>query len=230
MLILLSAVKLLLALGIASTLLCVTIARADPSPRLFVGNFIGNDATVENYLSISGGARSRCRTPSPSYLEKAISPESSFSLFGRLPAPRAGRRGRESQRMEQSRSRLQAPLLPLPATNSVPTLIPTSSCRLATAMSAEISYSRRRRSCSLKRVRRPARFARGCCGPRPSRATCGFDSKVTGARDDLLECRPRARILTRLSRRECRDQSRASRASRLHAASRLRLRAIPERS
>ena len=37
-----------------SILLCASPARADSTSRSFVGNFIGNDATVENYLSVSG--------------------------------------------------------------------------------------------------------------------------------------------------------------------------------
>ena len=72
-------VKLLVVLGIVS-ILGVSTARADPPSRLFVGNFIGNDATVENYLSISGGVDSAQDFESL-YLEKTISPNSSFSLF-----------------------------------------------------------------------------------------------------------------------------------------------------
>ena len=56
------------------------VARADPPSRSFVGNFIGNDATVENYLSISGGV-DRAQNSESLYLEKTISPKSSFSLF-----------------------------------------------------------------------------------------------------------------------------------------------------
>ena len=74
-----STVKLLVALGIASTVLWVGIAHAVPPPRLFVGNFIGNDATVD-YLSVSGGV-DRAQDFESLYLEKTISPKSSFSLF-----------------------------------------------------------------------------------------------------------------------------------------------------
>src|ERR1700691_5767424 len=63
-----------------SILLCATLARADPPSRSFVGNFIGNDATVENYLSVSGGV-DRAQNFESLYLEKTISPTSSLSLF-----------------------------------------------------------------------------------------------------------------------------------------------------
>src|SRR5260221_14461661 len=63
-----------------SILLCATLARADPSARSFVGNLIGNDATGENYISIAG-AVDRAQDSESLYLEKTISPKSSFSLF-----------------------------------------------------------------------------------------------------------------------------------------------------
>ena len=56
------------------------MARADPPSRSFVGNFIGNDATAENYFSI-GGAVDKAQDSESLYLEKTISPKSSFSLF-----------------------------------------------------------------------------------------------------------------------------------------------------
>ena len=62
-----------------SILFCASPARADSTPRSFVGNFIGNDATVENYLSISGGV-DRTQNFESLYLEKTISSKSSFSL------------------------------------------------------------------------------------------------------------------------------------------------------
>ena len=71
--------KLLVAFGIA-LIFSVGTARADPPSRSFVGNFIGNDATVENYLSVSGGV-DRTQDFESLYLEKTISPKSSFSLF-----------------------------------------------------------------------------------------------------------------------------------------------------
>src|ERR1700676_1261303 len=63
-----------------SILFCATPARANSTPRSFVGNFIGNDATVENYLTVSG-SYDRAQNAESLYLEKTISPASSFSLF-----------------------------------------------------------------------------------------------------------------------------------------------------
>ncbi len=73
-------VKSLIVFGIASLLLCSTIARAEPLGRTFVGDFIGNDATTENYLSIAGDY-DRSENSESLYLEKTISPNSSFSIF-----------------------------------------------------------------------------------------------------------------------------------------------------
>lgn len=64
-----------------SLLFCPLTARADLSPRYFVGNFIGNDADPENTFTVSGGV-DRAQNFESAYLEKTISPTSSLSLFG----------------------------------------------------------------------------------------------------------------------------------------------------
>src|SRR5712664_815848 len=61
-------------------LLCASVARADLPQRALVGNFVGYDALPENYLSISGSV-DRTQNGESLYLEKTISPDSSFSLF-----------------------------------------------------------------------------------------------------------------------------------------------------
>ena len=55
----------------------------------------------------------------------------------------------------------------------------------------------------------------GMLRPAAIEGDAGFESKVTGARDDLLNARPRARVLARLPRRECCARFRASRAAQL---------------
>ncbi len=50
------------------------------APRYSIGNFTGGDATPLNYLEISGGV-DRTQNFESLYLEKTISSESSFSLF-----------------------------------------------------------------------------------------------------------------------------------------------------
>jgi len=74
-----SSAALLLLCGIASAL-CASAARADPAPRSYVGDFIGNGAEPENYLSVSGSL-DRGQNSDSLYLEKTISPASSFSIF-----------------------------------------------------------------------------------------------------------------------------------------------------
>ncbi len=64
-------------------LLCARQARADLSNRVFVGDFVGDDADIENYFSASGGVGSKYSAAS-FYLEKTISERSSFSIFGGL--------------------------------------------------------------------------------------------------------------------------------------------------
>jgi hypothetical protein len=61
-------------------LICAKAVRADPAPRSFVGDFIGEDATPENYLAVSGGV-DHAQNFDSLYLEKTISPASSFSIF-----------------------------------------------------------------------------------------------------------------------------------------------------
>jgi hypothetical protein len=78
--ILISSAAFFILFGIASTLICATAAIADQIPRSFVGDFIGNDATPENYLSVSGSV-DRAQNSESMYLEKTISPASSFSIF-----------------------------------------------------------------------------------------------------------------------------------------------------
>ena len=61
-------------------LLSASATRADLPQRALVGNFIGYDALPENYFSISGSV-DRTQNGESLYLEKTISPDSSFSLF-----------------------------------------------------------------------------------------------------------------------------------------------------
>jgi hypothetical protein len=53
---------------------------ADPPPRNYVGNFLGYNAEPSNYLSVQGQVSSGATAVSI-YLEKMISPHSSFSVF-----------------------------------------------------------------------------------------------------------------------------------------------------
>jgi hypothetical protein len=64
-----------------SLFLAGPLALADPAPRSFVGNFIGYDADPENTFTIAGGV-DRAQNFESVYLEKTISQASSLSLFG----------------------------------------------------------------------------------------------------------------------------------------------------
>lgn len=75
-----SSATFFILLGIASALMCATVASADQTPRSYVGDFIGNGATPENYVGVSGSV-DRTQNSESVYLEKAISPASSFSIF-----------------------------------------------------------------------------------------------------------------------------------------------------
>jgi hypothetical protein len=62
---------------------CPAVTHAELSERSFVGNFIGYSAQPENYFSISG-ATNRASSSGAIYLEKTLSPDSSFSIFAGL--------------------------------------------------------------------------------------------------------------------------------------------------
>ena len=178
-------VKLLVVLVIASILLYATLVRADPPSRSFVGNFIGNDATVENYLSISGGV-DRTQNFESLYLEKTISSDASFSLF--VGYQRLEQEGEDAAVSGFSNLGLgyKHLLLALPADGFVLTINPT----------LELPVGDSRVSETHPRAGGDLLFQKGFGdlpeslaifrGPRVLRATRDFESKVTGARDDLL--------------------------------------------
>ena len=57
------------------------VAHADPTPRSYVGNFLGYNAEPADYFSLQGSESSGL-TAASGYLEKRISLESSISIFG----------------------------------------------------------------------------------------------------------------------------------------------------
>jgi hypothetical protein len=176
-------VKLIVVLGIAS-ILGVSTARADPPSRSFVGNFIGNDATVENYLSISGGV-DRTQNFESLYLEKTISSDASFSLF--VGYQRLEQEGEDAAISGFSNLGLgyKHLLLSLPANEFVLTINP----------SLELPVGDSRVSETHPRAGGDVLFQKGfgdlpeslaMLRPAGIEGDAGFDSKVTGARDDLL--------------------------------------------
>ncbi|HYL60040.1 MAG TPA: hypothetical protein VEU51_14310, partial [Candidatus Acidoferrales bacterium] len=73
--------RLLAVAGVVAAVSCPASARAGLSERSFVGNFIGYGAQPANYFSFSGSTN-RASSSGAVYLEKTLSPDSSFSIFG----------------------------------------------------------------------------------------------------------------------------------------------------
>ena len=159
---------------------------ASPSaaPRWFVGNFIGNDATVENYLSVSGGV-DRTQNFESLYLEKTISTDASLSLF--VGYQRLEQQGEDAAINGFSNLGLGYKhfLLTLPAHEFLLTINP----------SLELPVGDRRVSETHTRAGGDVLFQKGFgdlpetfgwLRPAGIEGDAGFESKVTGARDDLL--------------------------------------------
>jgi hypothetical protein len=178
-----STVKLLVAFGIG-LIFSVGIARADPPARLFVGNFIGNDATVENYLSISGGV-DRAQNFESLYLEKTISSDSSFSLF--VGYQRIEQEGEDAGLSGFSNLGLAYKhlLLSLPANEFVLTVNPTLELPIGDKNVSE-THMRAGGDVLFQKGFADLPESLGLLRPAGIEGDAGFESKVTGARDDLL--------------------------------------------
>jgi hypothetical protein len=164
-------------------LLCASAARADLPQRALVGNFIGYDAFPENYFSISGSL-DRTQNGESLYLEKTISPDSSFSLFAGY------------QRLEQQgETTVGFSNLSL-AYKHVLISIPRHEFILSLAPEAEVPVGNRSvGSESHGRAGFDLIFAKGLgdladsialLRPAALEGDIGWDTKVTGARDDLV--------------------------------------------
>ena len=178
-----STVKLLVAFGIA-LIFSVGTARADPGTRSFVGNFIGNDATVENYLSISGGV-DRTQNFESLYLEKTISPKSSFSLF--VGYQRLEQEGEDASISGFTNLGLgyKHVLLALPANEFILTVNPTLELPIGDKHVSE-THTRAGGDVLFQKGFADLPESLGLLRPAAIEGDAGFESKVTGARDDLL--------------------------------------------
>ena len=168
-----------------SMLLCATLARADPPSRSFVGNFIGNDATVENYLSIAG-AVDRTQDSESLYLEKTISPKSSFSLFVGY------------QRLEQEGEQTSASgftnlglaykrmLVSIPRHEFVFTINPSLELPIGSRSIGSESHPRAGGELLFQKGFGDLPESLRMLQPVGLEGDVGWESKVTGARDDLI--------------------------------------------
>jgi len=166
----------------ASTLMCVGAARADPPPRSYVGDFIGQDATVENYSTVSG-AVDRAQNSGSLYLEKTISPVSSFSIF-------AGYQRFFEEEQEPTTSSNFAlgykhVLFSMPAHEFLCTIDPAIELPLGNRSEGSESHARAGFDLLFQKgfgdVPDSVRLLR----PAALEGSWGWESKVTGARDDL---------------------------------------------
>jgi hypothetical protein len=172
-----------LGAGCVAILLCAATARADLPQRALVGNFIGYDALPENYFSISGSV-DRTQNGESLYLEKTISPDSSFSLFAGY------------QRLEQQgETTIGFTNLSL-AYKHVLISIPQHEFMLSIAPEAEVpvgnrdigSESHARAGFDLIFVKGFGDVADSIALLRPAalEGDIGWEGKVSGARDDLV--------------------------------------------
>ncbi len=151
---------------------------------MFVGNFIGNDATVENYLSISGGV-DRAQNFESLYLEKTLSPTSSFSLF-------VGYQRLEQQGEDASLSGFtnlglgyKHLLLALPANEFLLTINPTLELPVGDSSVSE-THPRAGGDLLFQKGFGDLPDALAMLRAAGIEGDAGFESKITGARDDLL--------------------------------------------
>jgi hypothetical protein len=166
-------------------LLCATLARADPPARSFVGNFIGNDATTENYLSI-GGAVDRAQNSESLYLEKTISPKSSFSLF--VGYQRLEQEGEQTSASGFSNLGLayKRVLIALPLHEFVFSINPSLELPVGSRSIGSESHPRAGGDLLFQKGFGDLPDSLSVLRPAGIEGAAGWESKVTGARDDLL--------------------------------------------
>ena len=159
--------------------------RRSPASDSFVGNFIGNDATVENYLSISGGV-DRAQNFESLYLEKTISPDSSFSLF--VGYQRLEQEGEDTSASGFSNLGLayKRVLISLPRHEFVLTISPTLELPVGNRSVGSESHPRAGGDLLFQKGFGDLPDSLRMLRPAGIEGDAGWESKVTGARDDLL--------------------------------------------
>jgi hypothetical protein len=175
-------VKLLIAFGIAPILLCSTLARAEPPGRSFVGDFIGNDATTENYLTVSGDY-DRSENSESFYLEKTISPNSSFSIFTGYQRFEQDEESTSSSNFELAYKRV---LIRIPSHEFVFTINPGLELPLGNRSAGSESHARAGFDLLFQKGFGDMPDSLALLRPAGVEGDWGWQSKVTGARDDLI--------------------------------------------
>jgi hypothetical protein len=178
-----SRIALMAAFGIAATFLGSPNARAAPTQRYFVGNFIGYDATPENYLSISGSV-DRAQNSESLYLEKTISPRASFSLFAGY--QRLDEQGETTAGFSNISLAYKYLVFSLPAEEFKFSISPSIELPVGNRSIGSESHPRAGGDLLFQKglgdLPDSVRLAR----PLGIEGDAGWESKVTGARDDLV--------------------------------------------
>jgi hypothetical protein len=156
-------------------------ARADPAPRSYVGDFIGNGAEPANYFSVSGSV-DRGQNSDSLYLEKTISPASSFSIF-------AGYQRFEQEEETTTSSNLalayKRELVALPDHEFLCSIYPAIELPLGNRSKGSESHTRAGADLLLQQGLDDLPDSLRLLRPAALEGDWGWQSKVTGVRDDL---------------------------------------------
>jgi len=163
-------------------MLSTAVARADPPPRTFVGDFIGNDATADNALSVSGSV-DRGQNSESVYLEKAISPVSSFSIFAGYQRFEQEEESTTSSNLDLAYKRV---LIALPRREFVFTINPSIELPLGNKTAGTETHARAGFDLLFQKGFAELPDAVRMLRPLGVEGDFGWQSKVTGARDDLI--------------------------------------------
>ena len=164
-------------------LLCFSIARADPPARSFVGDFIGVDATPDNSISV-GGSVDRIQNSESLYIEKALSPVSSFSLFSGY--QRLEEEGEDTSGWSNLSLAYKHTLLSLPAHEFLASFSPEVELPVGNRSVGAESHTRAGGDLLAQKGFGDLPDSLWMLRPAALETDIGWESKVTGARDDLV--------------------------------------------
>jgi hypothetical protein len=176
-------VKLIVAFCVASVILWVTMAHADPPARSFVGDFIGVDATPDNSVSV-GGDLDRTQNSESLYIEKALSPESSFSLFGGY--QRLEEEGEDTSGWSNLSLAYKHTLISIPGHEFLASLSPAVELPVGDRSVGSESHTRAGGDLLAQKGFGDLPDSLWMLRPAALESDLGWESKVTGARDDLV--------------------------------------------
>jgi hypothetical protein len=166
-----------------SMLLCVTTAHADPAARSFVGDFIGVDATPDNSFSV-GGSVDRTQNSESLYIEKALSPVSSFSVFSGY--QRLEQEGEDTSGWSNLSLAYKHTLISIPSHEFLASLSPEVELPVGSRSVGSESHTRAGGDLLAQKGFGDLPDSLWMLRPVGLESDVGWESKVTGARDDLV--------------------------------------------